>query len=192
MNEVVMWIVGGVLSALAGGLALFGALRKKKDEGLIEAPVGPLHWSKEFIPLMVLLDPELEHWEELVNAACMRWNHAVDRYVFLYSGIIDDEDTRAFEGRSPGIIIVRLGHEDENSHASLTFNPGSGEILAAPIRLRPEITKKSERVILHELGHVLGLAHDPQLPGSVMYPRAVDKPFEITDPDRELLREWYG
>lgn len=53
-------------------------------------------------------------------------------------------------------------------------------------------TPQVDQTAIHEVGHCLGLAHDADNDGSVMYPYMTGKPYRATPADREALRKLYG
>lgn len=113
---------------------------------------------------------------------------------------------RFFEGGVQASAWVHFGQGIEARRGAET-PPGfvthyhDGERLSGEVYVRSDV-ESSDRllflVLLHEFGHLAGLAHDPDNLGSVMYPITRDDSMDdlmslarITDHDRALLRRLY-
>jgi len=75
-----------------------------------------------------------------------------------------------------------------------TWHLRDGDRLRARVELYAA-GSMAQRVLVHELGHALGLAHDP-FPASIMYPTQYDNTGRLetvmfTDSDRSLLHRLY-
>lgn len=171
-------------------------LRPPVDAGLLQPAdaARPLHWAREHMPVVVLTDVDAFGWSSEVEAGCKWWNAQVGLPLFVYQGEVP---TAAYAAavlalERPGTVLVQIRAGTEGGgHTRLQYVRERGELGAAPISvggdtpigLRP-------RVIAHELGHALGLAHD-EAQTSVMAPVADGTPYYVTTADRQLLHRWY-
>lgn len=143
----------------------------------------PTHWKWESLPVRVGLDLELlEPGEEFdpiysLSMAVRTWNEWLGFQVFevVTEGQVD--------------VLVRVG--EVSDYAGLAM-------LAAPDGVQMGIVfvfKGYEADVLvyaHELGHILGLAHDRDTKHSVMWPTAGEQIPRLTPLDRAALRYLYG
>jgi hypothetical protein len=193
-----------LLAALALGAALLtlNILRPGPDEGRLQAPCGigdahgELRWEPERLPLQVLVDESAGDWTGAILDAAKAWNVAAERDVLRVepaapTSWVDFADALAGTGPEPvGRVLFyggdnlalagpkSLAVDDEDAVARLRWRLGTCTIGYATVRLRaspePLAPEAMREVALHELGHVLGLAHDG-LTRSVMA-RAVESP----------------
>lgn len=190
MSNVVA-IILVILAALGIGVGSFILAKKRKDRGLIiDADGDPLRWSKFHIPLLIVVRPDVAFWTLTFRYAIDLWNERTGIDLFVWGGISENEALGVEPG--PGIIAIESAPDNGSAfHTRLTVAE-DGEIRAAPIRVTGTPSDvNADRIATHELGHVLGLAHDDYR-SSVMFPRAVSDSFEITDKDVETLQEWYA
>lgn len=142
----------------------------------LHTPTGiPAHWPS--FPLALLT------YNDNVVLAAEEWNAALG-FVAL-----------APEGSCATMPCVVVVHGDdglesyEAAHTQLGVDV-DGVIQFAAVRLG-EAYVSHRRVIMHELGHVLTLAHDLDQ-DSVMYPADNDTPWEIQPEDIEYIRSQYA
>lgn len=112
-------------------------------------------WEPVRLPQQVKLDPQLAELEPQVQKALKFWNSVVGREVLKYAGFKEGEiepDTIYVEFRDLGNPTTVVG----------TYN-NTGLIVSATVFM-PLLKQCSaitrQTAIVHEFGHVLGLAHD--------------------------------
>jgi len=198
-HKLKMAIIATVASAVAAATAIGVMLkifRPPPDAGLLEVlPGKPLHHARRHIPIIVVHSPDAYAWAASIEEACKWWNARSKLTLFVYQGESPSEEfTQSLFAGAPGMTVVtaREGGDARDAHTHLQFNR-KGEIIAAPIRLDLDTPAGLRaRVIAHELGHVLGFAHDPEITNSVMHPTALPGVFNLTGADLVRLIEWYG
>lgn len=92
-------------------------------------------------------------------------------------------------GQAPEVGTIETKRRAATAH---WFAAGSGLVASARIRVFNVSGPHDMRIALaHELGHVLGLAHDDYV-GSVMHPEAVYGTSMLSGHDRRLVRSTYS
>jgi hypothetical protein len=195
-----MWyVIAAVVFALAGGGVLYGVLTHrepgfmdvcwKKGYALYSGceKTTPLKWSKADLPLTYYIDFDETHkvYVESVTTAALAWNREIGAEVF-----------KRAEDKSKAKVLVQWGSVRDNAGGS-TQHTGddSGPKQAVVTLVDASDVRAVHRYAMHELGHVLGLAHD-DFKSSVMYPIAPGMTEEMTfilpsDADKKLLQETY-
>lgn len=139
----------------------------------------PIHVYTYQIPLDAITEIKLQ---------ALRWNEEVGSGLFMVWG-----DLQAYSERHDGrirlpAVLIYVAPQADQGRTELWWDEDC-TLKRAVISL-PGIPMDEEtlrRVILHELGHALGLDHD-ESPDSVMYPYAHPGPYRITDDDLSRLR----
>ncbi len=200
--------------ALIGALVLGGIIvglnraARRADNGALQAECGVLLPYPE--PMDVYVDGSAYDWDPHVARAIARWQHASGVQLFgqtytvapsgSFVGADVDTFACAFADRGPepvGRVLVVSSAvaeylvadaSDTAGHARLRWNPRTCRIGYAVIVLpEADLSEDERRVIAeHEIGHVLGLAHDPS-PSSVMHHETTPG-AQITERDAALVR----
>lgn len=210
-----------------GGILIFGiaiasiiyAVLTQMDRAFLEADSGaPVLWEK--CPIAVVLHPDLNEHIEYIDRHVMYMNNIFGINLFMRPVLAADAETwhklvdpaREKKARHKIALVEPDWVEVVEAQTMLTYDNSNGKIMAAIVtvsgrHLAPDVIDAPlTPVILHELGHVLGLAHDDDS-DSLMhqsldsltesYPQAdsgikliANKRF--TKKDLELIRKTYA
>lgn len=157
-----------------------------------------VRWRKEDFPLrLMVIESELApEYIQAIEESVHDWNTAANFNLFSVHIVSDDE------WRTRGVItetnIIYIGALDsEASEAGVTryvAGDETGYMQFAVVMLRNDLSKKKygKIVVLHELGHVLGIDHSPNDFGNVMYPVATNTKATIRRADVRYVLSYLG
>jgi hypothetical protein len=192
-----------------GGLILLGAIVGVivgivtkggwKDRGFMRTDDGkhPLCWLKSSLPIACLVHPDAPlAWRATYHAAALRLNAAVG--TMLFDPVAQEPPLNySLSGPVPAGFILLCTSEPagelqvDHGHTSLRWGRSDGRIFSCVVTV-PTETPQRAAVMLHELGHVLGLDHD-ELTSSIMFPTLGSRqdPGELSDEDILRLKKAY-
>jgi len=154
-----------------------------------EATGAPIRWKKDIFPIVLIVHPDLEPWWSEIYVAASFWNTTLQERLFVFD--LSTADV-LFNMENINFIYLQPGDPRQFPHTIVSYDGATGQIGSAPIFLPPNTSYRVRfRVVVHELGHAIGLDHDPDNEDSVMHPMAIFGPFEITPSDRAELKSWY-
>jgi predicted Zn-dependent protease len=143
----------------------------------------PVHWAQDKIPLVVHSDV----YEDALQHATALWNKQAGFDLFEYD---------KFQAKTPTIVVrqgtIEVGAKSEDWAAGAFVNAENtyGEIIVyVPLMIGTDL-----QVLHHELGHILGLAHDyayTMLPLVKEEIGGRQKLVRAQDKDIEALQERY-
>lgn len=169
-----------VLSVLAFTFSCGASTPMPLDGGLLKHHGRNIYWTASDFPIYILIDDQLD--DTLVSSidlAVYEWNYQVGFSLF----VTDIYDFREPAPRTSGFIAVSqkdLGKSPRNPEANVLglaspyLHESSSHIKAVQVWYDDSITADNALLImLHELGHALGLAHDNDC-SSIMHPHVVN------------------
>jgi predicted Zn-dependent protease len=147
------------------------------------------HWSLNQIPLQIMVKtPRLE---ASVKNVINDWNILIGRQVLQFAGT----STNAQLGNEwlGNVVVIGNDNIDPNHAAETVYNLNdSCEIQFAFIAMDPRLPSYYRHdVIMHEMGHLLGLNHDVDI-NSIMYPSIDGGPYGVTLHDIHALQRVYN
>ncbi len=143
----------------------------------------PTIWKWDRLPVRVALDPDnlvvgAEFGpKEALSTAVRTWNEWLGFKVFE---VVTDGDID---------VLVRAGEISAYAGLALLGAPDGHKLGMVFVFAGYET---DVGVYAHELGHILGLAHDRDVRWSVMWPSAGEQIPRLTELDRKTLRYIYG
>lgn len=195
--------IGGLilLGAIVG--VIIGIVTKGgwKDRGFMRTDDGkyPLIWLKGNLPIIAMAHPDVSlAWRATFTAAASRINQAVGANLFD-TVAQDPPPGYRLAGPVPAGFILLCASEPagelqvDHGRTELKWTRSDGRIFAAVVTVPTKCVQRAA-VMLHELGHVLGLEHDDNNLGSIMYHKLSDRtsPGQITEADAARLRRVYS
>lgn len=196
--EPIMFIVGGVIFLLAiigviVGVALKG---RWQDRGLMVRGGKKLRWAR--IPIFVIFHPELSlQWQATFVGAVRRYREATGLHLFI---AISAPSGYNFEQPPPlgaGLIVIQPKEptgsmQPDTAYFEPRYSTETGIIFGGTLMV-PAALQVRMPVMLHELGHGLGLDHDERT-SSIMYHSLSSRidPGTLSKSDIDLLKRIYG
>lgn len=139
----------------------------------------PIVWKK--VPLTIWAS---DAYANAVIRNVNEWNDLLGFEMLVYTAeLSDDVDVFVFDG---AWLQDNIWYSD--IHAFTTFKYREGRLHSSIVMIRPE-----HGTLMHEIGHALGLNHDPNNKGSIMYPFSYGRYISATVEPRDLkvLRKKY-
>ena len=193
-------IVGVVLLVFVITSAILINKHQSVDNGFIATTTGDVvMWDPISLPVTMYIDESADEWLDEIRVAVVDWNDAVGS-TLLRTTPNHDLDRNACSSKGepsdPAVFISETDNLslDEGGHAFLHWD-STNRIRCVDLVLSRSVMKElRHKVVMHELGHTLGLAHDG-IEDSVMYPGGLAIRWglnQITKHDADLLRDSYG
>jgi hypothetical protein len=204
-QDIATIVVAAVILAVALVLVVVGVTRHK-EPGLLSVcwvadhaqydnctePTQQLKWPKSAFPLRIAVLPvnnkPTTEGVSAVHGVASDWNHQLGFAAF---------DTEVAPAQDADVFVFwGTEYDASNQEGGDVSHQIRRNRLQASVHITDLATNRlTYRVLFHEFGHVLGLAHDP-FESSPMFTRTMDDSdamrfMLVTDSDRKLLRRLY-
>lgn len=156
-----------------------GDKESSKEFAALAPDCGGMWWAQTSIPVVGRLADE-------------SWRTEFDFAVSFWGDLIVETDGNLLGPSTCFVVSEGSFSQEKGGHALPLYSTKTCEIVWADVTVNgfaPTLLRK--RIMAHELGHVLGLAHDSRTE-SVMFKKARDGPFDISRHHRVYLENRYG
>ncbi|MCP4549497.1 MAG: matrixin family metalloprotease [bacterium] len=183
-GNVIAYLIGGgaIFLALIG--AVIYAVVRNQDRGLMVVDGKPIAWHRGSIPIAIYVHQGVAaEWMQTLFAVVGEFGVFM-RPERTWDGLRVDPAPRG------SIMFEQAPVQNPSTH----LRHPDGEIISANTMFPPAerfAADQRNKIVLHELGHALGLDHDDST-SSIMHPQLSDCAQALTESDRELLRRLYG
>lgn len=196
------WTWGiGITAFVIAVVGVIVAIVKKgfwKDHGMMksEKTGKPLRWETGRLPIGVMYAVDVDlRWLTLWRQAVAYFQMAVSRRT-LFMRLVEGPHVNADAWLPVGYLLIRQDVAQRNPTTEHRYDLETGIIGKARLTLPPwDDVHSALRMpaLMHEVGHILGLAHDEH-PESIMYYQLpLDRvPGKLSSADKALLNKWYA
>jgi len=189
------WIMSLIALAILLTAAVsitWAVITREGDEGFLRVEGGfELKWLPGDMPIPCTHDQVPASWLELYDKARKEVRDKVGRE--LFGPCVAWQLERPFPAYMSGSVTLHAVKLDDNGGSTvLRWAKDSGQVLSADVKLNTDSLERYRyRIVIHELGHVLGLTHD-RLQDSIMFPAVNVRPGTLSTTDVKHLKAAYA
>jgi len=180
--------IAGLILLIALGSIIWAVSSKEGDNGFLEG----LYLDKTMTPVLCFYDKSIKHKHlKAYNLAAERFNQIVPLFLKCQPWLL-----RTPPPEAPVNFLVfrirKLSEEKIKVAASTILYWGDKQNITGAVVYVSRFAKDEDlyHIILHELGHVIGLDHD-RIKTSFMYKDTTGQTL-ITKKDQKRIKEKYG
>lgn len=189
----IMSLIGLAILLTAAISITWAVITREGDEGFMRVEGRfELKWQVIDIPILCMHDGIETSWLELYKQVRKEVRDKVGRELFgpCIAWALDHRTLPEHVSGSLTLRTARLG--TQGGVTALRWHRGTGRVLSADVTLNSDAASKMRyRIVIHELGHVLGLAHDRRQ-DSIMYPAVNVRSGTLSTTDVKHLKMAYG
>lgn len=175
------WLIA-LVSVLAGAAIVVVALLRRSETGRIEAPCGPIDWTRARMPAPVFLEASFsEEWLPRVLEGIA----IVDP-----DGELHEMRGRLLLGEDPPPYSILIAAVNEEEHGKTEWSVDA-QCRITRMKISIPVLVRDGRVracvVAHEFGHALGLAHSEWEFDVMMTPQRPLFPCRMSEREEALL-----